>query len=215
MFDILKKPDEVTDALPTPDELEKALASHVETSTGESVPLSDLVAPGRRTLLTFVRHHHCGICHEFVRSLGRDSFIGTLHAAAGGDDDDAAKGEQQCQVVVVGHGPWKGIETYKQRSECKFDMVVDHEAKGAYQHLGLTRSTLGGATSSVSHTGSVFFSIHARLRREDIPMTAVIHEWKVDLGRRGPFHLHRLGRRHQGRTGWEDQGYGRRRAARR
>lgn len=155
MFDILKKPDEVTDALPTPDELEKALASHVETATGESVPLSDLVAPGKRTLLTFVRHHHCGICHEFVRALGRDAFIGTLHAATagGGDDDGAAKGgQQQCQVVVVGHGPWNGIETYKQRSECKFDMVVDHEAKGAYQHLGLTRSTLGGATSSVSLT---------------------------------------------------------------
>lgn len=148
---MFKKADKVDDTLPTPQELDAALSCDVETSTGESLPLSHFVKPQpqdgaaaakKRTLLTFVRHHRCGICHEFIRALGKDAFLASLST-----DPEAAS---KYQVIIVGHGPWRGIETYKQRSDCKFEMVVDHEAKGAYRQLGLTRSTLTGSSLFVS-----------------------------------------------------------------
>lgn len=130
MFGLGKKPDDVDDTLPSSSATSSALDTTIEDDSGKPVALGSILN-GRRTLVTFVRHHHCGMCFEFVRALSNDPYLSTLSGNTEGP-----------QVVVIGHGEWKGIEKYKERSGCKFEMYVDVPKK-VYTALGMTRKYLG------------------------------------------------------------------------
>lgn len=122
---------EVDDTLPSPSSLTKALNATVNDNAGKSIPFSSVLT-GRRTLVTFVRHHHCGMCFEFVRGLSKDPYLSTLSGTKEGP-----------QVIVIGHGGWEGIDKYKERTECAFEMYVDPR-KGVYNGLGMTSKLFGG-----------------------------------------------------------------------
>ena len=134
---LFSTPSPVDDVPPPADVLAKALALPVQDASGEEHTLASIVGRHQRSVIVFVRHHHCGFCVEYVRECGANE---KLKATVG-------SGEEGPQVVVIGHGGYEGINRYKEVSDCPFDMYVDSE-KRIYNVLGLTRRFLGKTPES-------------------------------------------------------------------
>jgi hypothetical protein len=156
MLDIFlsSKATPVDDKLPSDDEVKQALDCSVKDSIGMPHLLSSLMSSHRRTILVFVRHHHCGMCIEYVRSISkseklRSTYTSTTHRgrpstsmSTSESTKSVASPASDVQVIVIGHGSHQGINRYKEMSDCVFDMYTDEDKK-VYSCLGLTRRFLG------------------------------------------------------------------------
>ncbi|PWN95548.1 hypothetical protein FA09DRAFT_331874 [Tilletiopsis washingtonensis] len=109
-------PSEPSTAPLSRDELQRALALPVLDAAGTSAPLASHLAAGTPTLLVLVRHHHCGMCIEYCRTLWEQLAPATHDA-------------QRPKLLVVGHGEARGIASYKERSGWLGEMVVDPTRK--------------------------------------------------------------------------------------
>lgn len=141
---IFGTPDPIDDVSPTPEAMSKAKALPVKNSKGESISFGDVLA-NRPTILILVRHNHCGMCIAYCAALGGHPAL----AATVGKTEG-------WQVVILGHGTWKGINRYKDVAGVKFDMYVD-ETKKVHEALGVTRCHLdtGDPKNWVSRTAAV------------------------------------------------------------
>ena len=122
----------VDDTLPSEDAVSQALACSVHDGKGNAHLLSSLVSKHPRTIIVFVRHHHCGVCMEYVRLCSKND---RLHSTT-------KEGEAQTQVIVIGHGTWEGIDRYRKLSDCAFNMYSSQDQR-VYTALGMTRRFLG------------------------------------------------------------------------
>jgi peroxiredoxin len=129
---LFSSPSPVDDVPPTADALAKAASYSVQDADGKEHTLSSLLSTQERTLVIFVRHHHCGFCVEYVRACGKDERLKATTTTE----------KAKTKVIVIGHGSYEGINRYKEVSESPFEMYVDSE-KNVYTALGLTRRTLG------------------------------------------------------------------------
>lgn len=126
---IFGAPTPIDDAHPTPEQLAKAKALHVQNSKGQSIPFGE-VLNNRPTVLVLIRHNHCGFCVSYCAALAaQPAFAATVGKSEGP------------QVIIFGHGGWKGIDRYREVSGIKFDMYVD-TSKKVYEALGVTRTSL-------------------------------------------------------------------------
>lgn len=131
----------VDDTLPSAKAVAQAMDCSVKDSKGESHLLSALVKSHKRTIFILVRHHHCGLCMQYIR-LASEKLIAT------------SSKESDIQTIVIGHGSWQGIQRYKETSNCVFEMYSD-EDKNIYKALGMTRRFLGNTkdTKKASYIG--------------------------------------------------------------
>lgn len=129
---LFSTPAPVDDVPPNADVLAKAMALSLQDASGQEHTLASIVGKHQRTVLVFIRHHHCGFCVEYVRACGENA---KMKATTG-------SGAEGAQVVVIGHGSWEGITRHKQVSNSPFEMYVD-SGKELYKTLGLTRRNMG------------------------------------------------------------------------
>ncbi|UZJ53549.1 hypothetical protein CBS101457_002869 [Exobasidium rhododendri] len=134
---LFSSPTPVDDVLPTADALAKAGSSSVQDADGKEHTLSSLLDTQMRTLVIFVRHHHCGFCVEYVRACANEEKLKVTTSTE----------MSKTKAIVIGHGSYEGINRYKEVSDCPFEMYVDSK-KGVYTALGLTRRFLGKTEES-------------------------------------------------------------------
>jgi hypothetical protein len=132
-------PSEPSTAPLSRDELQRALALPVLDAAGTSAPLASHLAAGTPTLLVLVRHHHCGMCIEYCRTLWEQLAPATHDA-------------QRPKLLVVGHGEARGIASYKERSGWLGEMVVDPTRK-VFGALGCVSGLLNAPEKQVRGMG--------------------------------------------------------------
>lgn len=120
----------VDDSIPNKENVARALEASVHDSKGELHQLSSILKD-RRTIIIFIRHNHCGMCMEYIKSCGKDE---TLRSTT--------KDQTGTQVIIIGHGSWQGIELYRKNTETPFEIYMDEE-KNVFEALGLNRRFLG------------------------------------------------------------------------
>lgn len=138
-------PTAVDDTPPTREQVAKAMALPVLQGATDEKPthtLASLVEGNARTIVVFIRHHHCGMCVKYVQAL-------SAHPALRATSEDK---NSNIKLLVIGHGSHVGIEHYREISSAAFNMYVD-ETKQLYGALGLTRRYLGKAKDGMVRCG--------------------------------------------------------------
>jgi len=130
-------PAPVNDEPASSDALAKAGSLSLQDASGKEHTLSSLLSAQSRTILLFIRHHHCGFCVEYIRACANDEKIKAT----------TTNPDSKTKVIVIGHGGYEGINRYKEVSDCPFDMYVDSQKK-IYDALGLNRRFLGDLAST-------------------------------------------------------------------
>ncbi|THX83955.1 hypothetical protein D6D04_02709 [Aureobasidium pullulans] len=111
--------DQAQTRLPTQTELEKVAEVDILDKNGDKKKFSSLWSshsdkPRRRTIVIFIRHFNCESCADYVRAL-----------TAKLSPEDLASRSIPTELFIVGCGSHTFIQTYIQRTGCKFEIYTD------------------------------------------------------------------------------------------
>jgi peroxiredoxin len=132
---LFSNPPPINDDLTSDDSVEKALELRVQDGTGIPHSLGSLLKGNERTILIFIRHHHCGACMSYVTNLSENNKFTQTE-------------QNKTKVIVIGHGSFEGIEWYKKNAEIQFEMYVD-ESKKVHEAFGFNNRYLGKPIDAV------------------------------------------------------------------
>lgn len=133
---LFSNPPPINDDLPSDESVQKTLELRVQDGSGIPHALGSLLKGNERTILIFIRHHHCGACMSYVTTLSEnETFKQTTN-------------QSKTKVIVIGHGSFEGIEWYKKNAETSFEMYVD-ESKKVHEALGFNNRYLGKPMEAV------------------------------------------------------------------
>ncbi|CAD0038438.1 hypothetical protein D6C86_07954 [Aureobasidium pullulans] len=123
--------DQAQTRLPTQTELEKVAEVDILDKNGDKKKFSSLWSshsdkPRRRTIVIFIRHFNCESCADYVRAL-----------TAKLSPEDLASRSIPTELFIVGCGSHTFIQTYIQRTGCKFEIYTD-PSRVTYDTLGMT-----------------------------------------------------------------------------
>ncbi|KIM32200.1 hypothetical protein M408DRAFT_326842 [Serendipita vermifera MAFF 305830] len=107
--------------------LEKAAKISVWSENGESVTFGSLFEK-QKTIVVFIRHFLCGVCHAYVEELGRVP--------------KSALDEAGTRIVVIGCGEWSVIKAYKETTQFPYEIYAE-PTRAIYNTFGFTSNMSG------------------------------------------------------------------------
>jgi len=110
--------------IPSNEEINAASALMVFDNKGNKVSFGSLYAESR-TLVVFIRHFMCGMCHNYVVQLS--------------EIPKAAFEESKTQLVIIGCGEWKLIDNYKKNTGFEGHVYAD-PTRSLYRHFEMVES---------------------------------------------------------------------------
>jgi len=119
---------ETSNRIPSDEEIEAASNLSVFDEKGNRVPFGSLHAESR-TLVIFVRHFFCGMCHNYVVQLS--------------EIPKATLEEVNTELVIIGCGEWKVIDVYKKNTGFQGRIFAD-PSRALYRHFGMTENIAAG-----------------------------------------------------------------------
>ncbi|KDN44136.1 hypothetical protein K437DRAFT_257178 [Tilletiaria anomala UBC 951] len=143
------------DALPTPEQIAAGDEVKVNDEHGKSFRFGDL-RKGRKTILLFVRHQHCGICLSYLTSLNSHPAFKKLAKATAYADGPRAETAPDTQVIIISQGAWSGLKRYRdfsgpiedatgKQNTNPFPIYASTDAN-LFTAYGVTRHTLAKGT---------------------------------------------------------------------
>lgn len=142
----------VTNDIPTKEDLERVGDLLVLDTEGKSIPFKELyeaplVAP--RQVIIFIRHFFCGNCQEYLRTLSSSI-----------KPEDLLALPVPTSLVVIGCGRPDLIPMYTETTKCPFPIYADPTRK-LYDLLGMTRTFDLGAKPEYMQTNVLINSVQS------------------------------------------------------
>lgn len=138
---LFSNPSPINDDPISDEKIQNSLELRVQDEDGVPHSLGSLLKANERTIIIFIRHHHCGACMSYVTNLyDHKKFKQTvLHQSSS---------LQKTKMIIIGHGSFEGIEWYKKNATTSFEMYVD-ESKKVHEAFGFTHRYLGKPEDTV------------------------------------------------------------------
>ncbi|KAK9238960.1 AhpC/TSA antioxidant enzyme-domain-containing protein [Lipomyces kononenkoae] len=139
---------EITDELPSQDQLKSAAVIPIFNGNGQELAFGDLFSSadsGKRTIMViFIRHFFCGSCQSYIRTL----------SASIPSPDSLPTGTS---LVIIGCGSHTLIPMYAKETACAFPIYSD-PSRRLFDILGMTRNLSLGEDAPDYIQESVFTS---------------------------------------------------------
>ncbi|KAK9371402.1 AhpC/TSA antioxidant enzyme-domain-containing protein [Lipomyces kononenkoae] len=139
---------EITDDLPSHDQLKSASAIEVFNVDGHKLAFGDLLSSTpdsrKRIMVIFIRHFFCGSCQSYIRTL-----IASIPSS-----DSLPTGTS---LVIIGCGSHTLIPMYAKETGCPFPIYSD-PSRRLFDILGMTRNLSLGENAPEYIQESVFTS---------------------------------------------------------
>ncbi|KAH8929974.1 hypothetical protein BT69DRAFT_1345503 [Atractiella rhizophila] len=114
---------DVTDDLPTSQQLEEASKLIISDENGVKISLYSLFEQ-QRTLVIWIRNFYCGSCQAFVEAVSEAVKPNDLKLAG-------------VKIVFIGCGDFQLIKPYREHTSCPFPIYAD-PTTATYKALGMT-----------------------------------------------------------------------------
>jgi len=137
--------------LPSTENIRLASPLKVFDSKGSEVTFGSLFAD-TRTVIVFIRHFLCGMCHNYVMQLG--------------EIPREVLQEANTSLVIIGCGDWQMLETYKKNTGFEGRIYAD-PTRTLYHHFGMIENIAAGGKDEpkASYIGGSFSTIATSIMR--------------------------------------------------